>query len=488
MYGKVITLLLIEDDKVDQIAFNRFAVEQTFDFNYQIAGSISAARELLAKRSFDIIVSDYFLGDGTALDILKEFKNLPLIIVTGAGDEAIAVNAMKMGAYDYLSKDIEGNYLLKISIAIDNVLKRWNLEQKVKHYHENLELIVNERTKLLKNEIAERITIQHSLEDSEKKYKQLVENSLAGIYISQDHYIKFCNSQFATIFGFDNPKEMLDIHTSELVKGVDWPFVYSEVVKRIVGGKEFSHFNVKGIKKDSSEFDLELLGSTILYEGGPAIQGMALDITERSRALKALEESEENYHDLYDNAPEMYISIDVKTSKIIKCNRTFLDDLGYERNNIIGEKVFLIFDPEDRARAEEILISIRNNGDINNAEFKLLKGTDTVSVIMNATAIRSANGEVILCRASFRDITDRITAKEKLLQSQNELEKSLADKDKCFSIISHDLRNPLTTICDITQMLDDKLDELQQKEIKDLIRTLRKKTTDISELLKELLD
>lgn len=179
MYGKVINLLLIEDDKVDQIAFNRFAVEQTFDFNYQIAGSISDARELLAKRSYDIIISDYFLGDGTALDILKEFKNLPLIVVTGAGDEAISVNAMKMGAYDYLSKDVDGNYLLKISIAIDNVLKRWNLEQEVKNYHENLELLCNERTKLLKKEIAERITIQHSLEDSEKKYKLLIEKSIA---------------------------------------------------------------------------------------------------------------------------------------------------------------------------------------------------------------------------------------------------------------------------------------------------------------------
>jgi len=100
-------VLLIEDDKLDCMAFGRFINDEKLLYDYIEARSISEAKEILKSEQFDIIVSDYSLGDGTALDILNSVKDIPIILTTGAADEQVAINAWRAGAYDYLPKDID---------------------------------------------------------------------------------------------------------------------------------------------------------------------------------------------------------------------------------------------------------------------------------------------------------------------------------------------------------------------------------------------
>jgi PAS domain S-box-containing protein len=100
-------ILLIEDDKLDQMAFLRMVETENLPYDCTKADSIAQAKQLLQSEEFDIVVSDYSLGDGTAFDILESVKDTPLILVTGAGDEAIALKAWRAGAYDYLRKDVE---------------------------------------------------------------------------------------------------------------------------------------------------------------------------------------------------------------------------------------------------------------------------------------------------------------------------------------------------------------------------------------------
>src|SRR3972149_5664673 len=103
-------VLLIEDDKLDQMAFKRSVEEQKLPYECTIASSVSEAKSILGSEQFDIIISDYSLGDGTVFDFFDTVKDTPFILVTGAGDEEIAVTAMKAGSYDYLVKDTERNY------------------------------------------------------------------------------------------------------------------------------------------------------------------------------------------------------------------------------------------------------------------------------------------------------------------------------------------------------------------------------------------
>jgi DNA-binding NtrC family response regulator len=102
-------VLVIEDDKVDQMAFKRFVMDEKPPYDYAIAGSVSDVKRILGFKRFDIVITDYLLGDGTAFDIFNLIKDTPIIIITGSGNEKTAVEAMKVGAYDYLIKDPERN-------------------------------------------------------------------------------------------------------------------------------------------------------------------------------------------------------------------------------------------------------------------------------------------------------------------------------------------------------------------------------------------
>lgn len=117
-------LLYIEDNKFDQKDFKRFIKNFSNEFDYTIIDSVGKAKENLEKETYDVVVVDYTLGDGTAMDILELGLSAPVIIITGTGSEEIAVKAMKAGAKDYLIKDMESNYLKILPLTIERALKQ----------------------------------------------------------------------------------------------------------------------------------------------------------------------------------------------------------------------------------------------------------------------------------------------------------------------------------------------------------------------------
>jgi signal transduction histidine kinase len=121
-------LLLVEDDTIDQMAFERFVRNADLPWDYVVAGSVAEAREILASDEFDIILLDYNLGDGTAFDVLDLEPEAPAIIITGANQIDLAVTAMKAGAYDYLVKDQERDYLKVLPLALDSAIRRRQAE------------------------------------------------------------------------------------------------------------------------------------------------------------------------------------------------------------------------------------------------------------------------------------------------------------------------------------------------------------------------
>lgn len=124
-------VLLVEDNEIERRAFERFVKNNKIPYDYITASSVSKAQEALTCNKFDIIISDHDIGDGTALDVLKLANNTPVVVVTGAGDEETAINAWKAGAYDYLIKDIDQNYLKAIPITVENTIKHKMVEEKL---------------------------------------------------------------------------------------------------------------------------------------------------------------------------------------------------------------------------------------------------------------------------------------------------------------------------------------------------------------------
>lgn len=134
-------ILLLEDDKIDQKAFEWLIEQENLPYDCTLATSISEARSILDGRRFDVIVTDYLFADGTAFDIFDLIKDTPIIVTTGAGDEEIAVKAIKAGACDYLIKDPARSYLKAIPTIIKNAIKHKRLEEVLDQKQKNLEAI-----------------------------------------------------------------------------------------------------------------------------------------------------------------------------------------------------------------------------------------------------------------------------------------------------------------------------------------------------------
>jgi PAS domain S-box-containing protein len=145
-------ILLVEDDRLDQMAFKRLVKEDNLPYDYIIAGSVAQARQIIGGQKFDLVFVDYLLGDGTAFDILDSIVDTPAVFTTGTGSEELAVKAMKSGASDYLIKDPARNYFKVLPEIVKNAIRHKKTQDELKRYHEKLVELVKERTEQLAEE------------------------------------------------------------------------------------------------------------------------------------------------------------------------------------------------------------------------------------------------------------------------------------------------------------------------------------------------
>ncbi|RLC50853.1 MAG: hypothetical protein DRZ79_03740 [Candidatus Cloacimonadota bacterium] len=181
-----IKVLLVEDDLVDQMAFKRLVKEEKLPYDYKIAGSASAAIKILQEEKFDIVITDYNLGDGTAFDIFDYIIDTPFIFITGGGDEELAVKALKAGAFHYQIKDQLRNYLKVLPSTIEKALKHKKTENEKKKAQEEL------------RQNKERLDIiLHSIGDG-------------VIVINEKQEIMIINKKAQELLGFDGELTMSD--------------------------------------------------------------------------------------------------------------------------------------------------------------------------------------------------------------------------------------------------------------------------------------
>ena len=128
MKKKNIHLLLVEDNEDHAALVSRVFDSSKPPILLSIAESLREARSLLAKSTPDIAIVDHRLPDGRGVELLTGSMNefpYPLIIMTGHGDERLAVEAMKAGAFDYVVKSDES--IANLPDTCKRVLREWHL-------------------------------------------------------------------------------------------------------------------------------------------------------------------------------------------------------------------------------------------------------------------------------------------------------------------------------------------------------------------------
>ncbi len=288
-------ILVVEDDKVDQMAFERFVRKGHFPYDYEMVDSISEASELFNSKKIDAVVVDYFLQDGTAFDLFEVAENVPIIVVTSIGDVEIAIRAMKEGAYDYLIKDSEGSYLKTLPITVENAITRKRVEEELKEYRENLEKLIDERMAELQKEMNERKLTEAALRESESKYRLLAENVTDCIW-TMDTNLQFTyvSPSIKRLLGY-TPAEMSALSISDFLSADSAKAALNSFQEQIEEGTKssasFDSFKTRTleleyIRKDASIAYAEVNTSLLCDHAGKptGILGVTRDITERKQA------------------------------------------------------------------------------------------------------------------------------------------------------------------------------------------------------------
>ena len=133
-------------------------------------------------------------------------------------------------------------------------------------------------------DVTERKQGEEALQESERKYKTLTENSLAGVFIHQDDKYVFVNDKFAEMHGY-RAEELLGKPHYELIHHDQRAVIKERVYRRLSGEKVPKQYEIKRLKKNGETVWHEIMvGDPTSYEGKPALLGHEIDITERKRA------------------------------------------------------------------------------------------------------------------------------------------------------------------------------------------------------------
>src|SRR3989338_1948852 len=146
MDHKILNILIADDDIGDIKQFKRILQQTGLSHVCTAVTSIEEAVVISSQRAFDCIFVDYQLPGGmTGLDgiasLHRQCSEVPVIMLTGSGDEMVAIEAMKRGALDYLVKENLTSELLKKSI--DSVIDKALLEKQKKEKTSKIEYIAD---------------------------------------------------------------------------------------------------------------------------------------------------------------------------------------------------------------------------------------------------------------------------------------------------------------------------------------------------------
>ncbi|MFO0890466.1 MAG: PAS domain S-box protein [Isosphaeraceae bacterium] len=176
-------------------------------------------------------------------------------------------------------------------------------------------------------------------------------------------------------------------------------------------------------------------------------------VNHQLRAInRELSQLKDRYRDLYEHAPAMYFSLDLR-GRITECNETFLRTLDRRREEMIHQGFERFLDPSDLDRCRAVFARLLSSGSIETECRWVKAGGEPIDVWLSGTVVQGPRGEVEHMRCVAQDVTARHRLEAELRETNRslalanrELSAKNRELDEFVYVVSHDLQEPVRSL------------------------------------------
>ncbi len=333
----------------------------------------------------------------------------------------------------------------------------------------------------------ESIKVVDALRESEARLQTLLQTIPALIWLKDvDGVFLACNKMFERYIGF---KE------SEIVGKTDYDFYNKEIAdlfrendrKAIEAGTLAKKEGWTTFALDGHRALLEIIKMPVYDSLGKLIGvlGIGHDITERERKEELFLESKEKYKIITQSTLDIIFIVN-KFGKQLFFNESVERVLGYRVEELVGRSFTEFVPKSELPNYVAQLKDVFTDKEIRSFVTRVYhKDGHLVDVEINGKLIKQ-DGKY-LGQGTIRDITERKRAEAEIKLKNEQLVKLVAEKDKFFSIIAHDLRSPFYSFLGLTQIMTEELPNLTMEQIRDIAGSMRNSAANLFRFLENLL-
>jgi len=321
--------------------------------------------------------------------------------------------------------------------------------------------------------------VEEELQESEEKYRSLVENVKLGVFRSTlgstDKFLEV-NQAMEEITGYSR-EELLRMNVCDLfMNPEERESVLEEMA--LVKGRIAKELNFK--KKDGTKIVVLDTKALVRDSNGELLyfDGILEDITERKQAEEALRESEERYRNLFDSTTDIVQSV-APDGNFIYVNKAWFKTLGYTEAELSKLNMCNIIHPESLKYCQEKLARVMAGEYISNIQATFMTKDGRSIQVEGSESPRIIGGSVIATQCFLHDVTERKKMEEQLIVTDR-----LASIGELASGIAHELNNPLTGVIGFSELL---LEKDVPNEIREDIAIIHNEAMRAAEVVKNLL-
>jgi len=297
---------------------------------------------------------------------------------------------------------------------------------------------------------AEREQTLQALKASEHRFRQLAEGSPVGIFIFQGMLFRYVNQAAARTFGYP-VEEMLKRGPMDLTHPDDHPAAAEYIQACMTDPEMVKPWAFRGLHRDGSLIDCEVVGRFTEMDGAPAIIGTMVDVSERKRAERSLMEQNSFRQAIIEKAAEgLCVCHEIPefpnvTFTVWNPRMTELTGYTMEEINRLGWYQSVYPDSDTQKRAAERMARMRDGFDLVDEEWEISRKDGDTRLISISTSILTSHDGKAHVLALMRDLTERQKAEDE----RRRLEERIHHAQKLESLgvlavgIAHDFNNLL---------------------------------------------